>query len=363
MRRVRQADPVVERRAPPGRAVSATPAAANVAGVDDAGERPAQHLAALPERRAHEREQRRRARRRAAVGGRSRRAPTRRSAVGMNTAAGTEPGEARRRPVRDLHADRAVGGRARRGDEALADLALHHHEHPLDRRHAVEQVAAPAAWRRCTAGWRRAPSRRAPPSSAGQSSVMASASTTVTSATSATTSRSTAARPRSTSTAVTVGAGLGEGQRQRAEPGADLDDAVARPDAGQVGDAPHGVRVGDEVLPEVAARGQAAARQQLAHRRARVASLAATDLDVDRRRRSGRRSRRTPAALITSSSCGSSIGRSAVQQSTDRSLATLTTTMRLPLGHAAEHARLGVADRAAEDRRAGRQHRRRRRCR
>ena len=69
------------RRAPSssGRAVAATPAAANCSARHDAGQRAPQHLAALPERRAHEREQRVRARRRAAAGGRSRRAPTRRS--------------------------------------------------------------------------------------------------------------------------------------------------------------------------------------------------------------------------------------------------------------------------------------------
>ena len=54
-----------------------------------------------------------------------------------------------------------------------------------------------------------------------------------------------------------VGAGLGERQRERPEPGADLDDVVARADRGEVGDAPHGVRVGDEVLAEITARRQA----------------------------------------------------------------------------------------------------------
>ena len=45
---------------------------------------------------------------------------------------------------------------------------------------------------------------------------------------------------------------LGERQGQRPQPGADLDDAIAGPDAGEVGDAAHRVRVGDEVLPEIA---------------------------------------------------------------------------------------------------------------
>ena len=73
------------------------------------------------------------------------------------------------------------------------------------------------------------------------------------------TSRSTGTTPRSTSTAITCGAGLGQRERQRTEAGADLDHAVAGADLGEAGDAPHGVRVGDEVLAEVAARGQAVA--------------------------------------------------------------------------------------------------------
>ena len=58
-------------------------------------------------------------------------------------------------------------------------------------------------------------------------------------------------------------AGFGQRQRQRTEPGTDLDDAVARTDLGEPSDAAHGVGVGDEVLPEVAARARARAREQL----------------------------------------------------------------------------------------------------
>ena len=48
-------------------------------------------------------------------------------------------------------------------------------------------------------------------------------------------------------------AGLGKREGQRPEPGTDLNDVVAGPYRGQVGDAPNGVGVGNEVLPEVAA--------------------------------------------------------------------------------------------------------------
>ena len=87
-----------------------------------------------------------------------------------------------------------------------------------------------------------------------QSRVIASASITRTFGRSATMVRSAAASPRSTSTASHVGAGLGQRQGQRAKSGADLDDAVTRAYPGEVGDAPDGVGVGDEVLPEITPR-------------------------------------------------------------------------------------------------------------
>ena len=59
-------------------------------------------------------------------------------------------------------------------------------------------------------------------------------------------------------------AGFGEGEGQRAEPGADLDDVVAGPDRGEVGDAPNSVGVGNEVLPEVAARCEVVLAEQFA---------------------------------------------------------------------------------------------------
>ena len=101
-------------------------------------------------------------------------------------------------------------------------------------------------------------------------------------------------------------AGLGEGQRQRAEAGADLDDAVAGADAGEVGDAADGVRVGDEVLPEVAARRQAVARRAARARAGRecvtagprlISTWIGASVEVgDRRERRRRSSPSRPAA-------------------------------------------------------------------
>ena len=200
-------------------------------------------------------------------GGRSRRAPTRRSDGARTPTAGTTP---TMRAVAQYATFTLTAPYAREpgaGDEPLgrprAAPSRASARSPARRRAG----RTPAAWPRCTAGWRRAPTGRAPPSSCAQSSVIASASTTVTSATSATTSRSTATMPRSTSTAVTVGAGLGQRQRQRAEPGADLDDVVAGTDAGEAGDAPHRVGVGDEVLAEVATRRQPVVGEELVDRR------------------------------------------------------------------------------------------------
>ena len=59
-------------------------------------------------------------------------------------------------------------------------------------------------------------------------------------------------------------AGFGEGQGQRSEPGTDLDDAITGTDRGAVGDAPNGVGVGHEVLPEVAAWREVALVEQFA---------------------------------------------------------------------------------------------------
>jgi hypothetical protein len=57
---------------------------------------------------------------------------------------------------------------------------------------------------------------------------------------------------------------LGQGQGERAEPGPDLHDAVAGPDASRARDAAHGVGVDHEVLTQVAARRQPSLGQQIA---------------------------------------------------------------------------------------------------
>ena len=58
------------------------------------------------------------------------------------------------------------------------------------------------------------------------------------------------------------GARLGQGERERARTGAHLDHVVAGPDAGEPGDAPHRVRVDDEVLPQGAARRHPVLREE-----------------------------------------------------------------------------------------------------
>ena len=89
----RRAGPTRRRRAPrPGPSAS-MPAAANAAASTHPGERPAQHLAPLAERRPGRARTARPGRRRPArrVGGRSRRAPTRPSAGAGTPSAGTRP--------------------------------------------------------------------------------------------------------------------------------------------------------------------------------------------------------------------------------------------------------------------------------
>ena len=153
----------------------------------------------------------------------------------------------------------AVRGAAQK---PLGDLALHHHQHPVRSRARRRAGRTPAGVATLYGRLATSTHRSWPPSSAAQSRLIASASTTVTSV-SATTSRSTGTTPRSISTAVHRGAGLGQREGERAEAGADLDDAIARADVGQAGDAPDGVGVGDEVLTEAATRGQPVVGEQL----------------------------------------------------------------------------------------------------
>ena len=156
------------------------PAAANCSGVDDAGERAAQHLAALAERRAHQREQLRRGRssggcaaddldeRRLDVGpGHEHRRPARRPTTAPSPS--TRPS---RSPRRTPACPASATSRS-------ADLALHHHQHPLDRRHAVEQVAHERRGDVVRQVGDEHPAGRRRRAAPAQSSVIASASTTV----------------------------------------------------------------------------------------------------------------------------------------------------------------------------------------
>ncbi len=67
-----------------------------------------------------------------------------------------------------------------------------------------------------------------------------------------------------------MGAGLGECERERPEPGADLDHSVAGPDPGEGRDAADRVGVGDEVLAEVSAGSERRRLEEFSNRRTRV---------------------------------------------------------------------------------------------
>ena len=181
---------------------------------------------------------------------------------GTNTLAGTRPTMRARRPVRDLHADRAVGGRARRGAQPLADLALDHHQHPRDRGHAVEQVGDERRGHVVGQVGHERANPSSSPSTVDQSRRSASPSTTRVAG-----PVEHVAQHRHQAAVDLDGrhrrAGLDQRQRQRADAGTDLHHPVAGPDTGQAGDAPHGVRVGDEVLPEVAPGSETVGVQQL----------------------------------------------------------------------------------------------------
>ena len=125
-----------------GRRCASMPAASNTSGATTVGQRPAQHLSPLTERRAHQLEQRLRrnvdCRRRstANVGQRRLDLRSRQEHAGRHGA-----GDPRRRPVRHLHADGAVRIGAGGSTQSFGHLALHHHQHSFDGRHEVEQVA------------------------------------------------------------------------------------------------------------------------------------------------------------------------------------------------------------------------------
>ena len=197
-----------------------------------------------------------------------------------------EPGDAGRRPVRDLHADRAVraacrGAAQNRSPTSRCTIT------------SIRSICGTPSSRSQTSGvatlYGRLATSAQPPCAAEQLGPVEPPSRRPRRrARSVPLERPRAARgttPRSTSTAVTVGPGLGQRQRQRAEPGADLDHPVAGPDLGEPGDAAHGVRVGDEVLPEVASRAPGPwAREQLVDAGAAVHRLPG---DAHRHRRVG----------------------------------------------------------------------------
>ena len=54
-----------------------------------------------------------------------------------------------------------------------------------------------------------------------------------------------------------LGTGLGQSESERAEASSDFDHVIRRTHMGEPRDAPYGVRIGDEVLTEGAAGGQA----------------------------------------------------------------------------------------------------------
>ena len=132
-----------------------------------------------------------------------------------------------RRPTRPAAPTGCRRPWCRAGGQALAHLELHHHEHALDGRRALPAGRARAAWRCCTAGWRPAPTTGAGRGGPASRAAMASASTTTAPAGS-TTSRRIGTRCAVQLDRGDVGAALEQRQRERPEPGADLDDVVAR---------------------------------------------------------------------------------------------------------------------------------------
>jgi hypothetical protein len=224
---------------------------------------PPQHLAPLAEAGAHELEH---APRRRVGGGRwpPGDGDERRVDVGLGQEHGRrhEAGDLRRRPVGDLDRHRAVGVVAHAGRQPLADLLLHHHEHPLDGGHLVEEIGHQR--RGDVVGQ---VGDEHPPPVAEQRRPVEPHGVALDDPD----TRRLDGLPQQRHE-MTVDlhrrhrcTGLGQRQRQRTQAGADLDHLVARPDPGQPGDAPDGVGIDDEVLAEGAARATIDPCQQLGH--------------------------------------------------------------------------------------------------
>ena len=238
------------------RASGRMPAASKLRCRGQAGQRPSQHLAPLPEAGPDELEQPGprdvgRDHRRRPSGG-SPRGPTPPSG-GAGTPSGAPCPRARPSPrtrpsrsPRRRHRRPAPRPAARRPPAAPSRASA---RWPGHRRAGRPR----AAWPRCRGGWRRAPSRHRRAASRVEAEGVAFDDPHP--------ERLDLVPEHRHQPAVDLdggdrGARLRQRQRERAEPGADLDDAVARTDPGEPGDAPDGVRIDDEVLAERRRRAQ-----------------------------------------------------------------------------------------------------------
>jgi hypothetical protein len=150
--------------------------------------------------------------------------------------------------VADDDRDRAVLLAPGRGRDALADLALDHHQHSLDLRRRFEEPDHHRG--RHVVG----EVRHARPRPVGQQGGEVHSEGVADGKSNIATVRDDrlqdgrdppVALERDDPRPV-----LEEGEGQRSQPGPDLEDPVAGAHAGEPGDAPSGVRVGEEVLPE-----------------------------------------------------------------------------------------------------------------
>ena len=191
------------------------------------------------------------------------------------------------------HRDGAVRLRPGRGEEAVGDLALHHHAPVLDASVARRGSRRRAASRRCTAGSRRACAAAARARARSRRARRRS-------------SRSTLRRSPSASRSVRLEAAVeldrvdrrdavGEVAREDAEPGPDLEHDVARLELGEPADHAEDVLVDEKVLAELLLRRDVHGRPKA---RAAFASICAAELvgvlaaaSRERRDACGRRSR------------------------------------------------------------------------